>query len=202
LEVVQCLADKCPDALLIKNIDGYLPVHLAAQRASLVVVQYLADMCPDALLVKDSSGRHPLPVAVAYKVLEAFQCLTNKQPNALLVKDGDGRLLLHIAAAQHASLAMFQCLADKCPDACSPRTQMGGFHCTLLHSTHRWRWSNALQTSAPVQCLADKCPDALLAKNKEGFLPLHIASQHSCLDVVHLLVVNFPLALLFKTSKG
>jgi hypothetical protein len=52
LEVVQCLVDSCPDALLAKQIGGWLPLHIAAEHAPLEVVHFLAVKCPTALLLK------------------------------------------------------------------------------------------------------------------------------------------------------
>jgi ankyrin repeat protein len=116
LEVVQCLLEKCQEALLAKSKHGQLPLHLAAERASLGVVQCLADSCPDSLLVKDKKGVLPLHLAAEQGSLAVVECLANKCPDALLCKTNDGRLPLHIAS-RGASLEVVQCLANKCPDA-------------------------------------------------------------------------------------
>jgi ankyrin repeat protein len=223
LEVVQCLVDKRPDALLHR----WRPLYIAVEYASPDVVQCLVDLCPDALLVKGKKGRPPLHYAAQKKAsLEVVQCLVDKCPDALHVKENIGLLPMHIAAryaslevvkfladknpdallvkekngslplhlaAQHASLEVVQCLAVKCPNALLVQEKMGWLP---LHFSARFA---ALEV---VQCLADSCQEALLIKTNDGRLPLHLAVQHTSVAVVQYLADKCPNALLVEEKVG
>ena len=71
--VVQCLADLRPEALLVRDENGLMPLHVAAMYySSIERVRCLAEKIPEALLIKtNDDGWLPLHLAVHAK---ARQC--------------------------------------------------------------------------------------------------------------------------------
>jgi ankyrin repeat protein len=171
--VVQILIDARPQALLERNGNGYTPAHAAARLDSYAdVVRCLVQACPDALWERSHDGELPLHVAVRYgSRLDAVQCLARGCPRALLAAEtGTGYLPVH-CAARYGRVPAGRYLATACPEALEV-TDRGG--CLPVHV--------AAHHGPPemVQILADLCPRGLLvAREGDGWLPLHVAAQQS-----------------------
>ena len=63
VEVVEYLAKSCPQALQVKDENGFTPLHVAASCRTLNAVQLLTTACRRALEEKAADGSTPLHLA-------------------------------------------------------------------------------------------------------------------------------------------
>ena len=79
-DVIKCLVEAFPGALLVKDDDGNTPLHIAVRFASVEVVQLLVKKCPDALFEKDKSDGLPLHVAMRRHRWRSLKALWTRAP--------------------------------------------------------------------------------------------------------------------------
>jgi ankyrin repeat protein len=202
---IRCLAELRPASLAVADLEGSLPVHVAARYGtSADAVRFLAAMRPDTLLVQDNDGRLPLHVAMQGEPqFDIIQGLVEVGPDALLGRNEGGRLALHAAVHHGAPLPVIELLAEACPPSLREGDNDGylPLHVASGKLEVRWGyiWSSrptldrlelvALET---VRLLATACRS----------LPLHVAVRHAKLDVVRFLASAHPEALLAKAKDG
>lgn len=156
LAMLRFLEKLWPESLLEGDDDGKTPLHLAAGGrplqtggGTLTVVRGLVEMCPDALGVMDHHGRFPLNDALAHKEGEV---------------DDMGKML-PVQLDEVTSVVQF--LVERYPQALRVADPEGN-----------WPLHVAARRGLPLPVLrlmAGLEPVALRAKNKAGWLPVHLA---------------------------
>jgi ankyrin repeat protein len=137
-EVAECLVDKCPESVRVRDNDGQLPLHVAARYVGLDEVIILAERWGAALLEKDHAGRLPLHHAVQYEApLRVVRYLVDEGPLALQKRTADGYLPLHWAVRWKAPAEVAQILVDKYRGALSERTDDGLLPLHVAAQRHR-----------------------------------------------------------------
>ena len=181
LSVVQEIAERRPELLLVPNAWGDLPIHLAVDAKDhpeqLALVRYLAEQCPASLLVATNDG----------------------EPDDRCWESDGGKLPIHAAASAEGprQLDVARYLAQACPEALGARTTHG--HLPV---------ERALQVGAPVavvRVLFRHLPGTVSEEAKLGLLYFAIAAPRSFRYNRHLenvlFLVTLPGSLRAKRSR-
>jgi len=154
LELISYLCKARPQALLIKDQEGNLPLHYAALCGSPSSLHWLLEADVDACRVANTRERFPLHLIAArcfdtksthFISLSDVERAIQAFPQALLAVDRFGRTPLHLAANLHHSV---------------------GAKGKSRPPPHRWQL---------LQKLIDHASEALLMKDKAGKTPLQCA---------------------------
>ena len=96
------LIKAAPRALMIQNLEGDTPLHLAVSCPSVPLdcISMLLSTCPEACSLQDCNGGTPLHAAIANNasddaILKILECA----PNITTVVDNEGLLPLHYVGA-------------------------------------------------------------------------------------------------------
>jgi hypothetical protein len=181
LSVVQEIAERRPELLLVPSVWGDLPIHLAVDAKDhpeqLELVRHLAEQCPASLLVATNDG----------------------EPDDLQWQSDGGKLPIHAAASAEGprQLDVARYLAQACPEALGARTTHG--HLPV---------ERALQVGAPVavvRVLFRHLPGTVSEEAKLGLLHFAIAAPRSLRYNRHLenvlFLVTLPGSLRAKRSR-
>jgi len=133
LEVLKLLVEAWPDALLVQDQNGFLPLHYVCRNGkmtsnteglqpSLETIKLLVEPRPECLQIQTKLGMLPLHWACFDLITstDVICYLVESYPKAAFVQDKKGRLPLHLACAQTRSdppLAAIQCLVQAWPES-------------------------------------------------------------------------------------
>jgi hypothetical protein len=102
LEMVTILLSAFPDALIIPDENGCLPIHIAAARSPVHVLQLIAEKSLDKISALTKNGLSVVHMAVRGLKLENLRYIFSIQPNLILVEDSKGGLAIsHLIAGIH-----------------------------------------------------------------------------------------------------
>jgi ankyrin repeat protein len=182
----------------IKNVDDFLPLHLALyERAPLQLIELLIDAYPQALKERDPKGLLPIMIGARDPtvLLTVIRTLTKCHVKGIQEKDPQGDLPVHLTIRHHLPKESSLELLDHYPESLNVPDQQGN---NLLHMALRFSAHDEL-----VEELVRRNPSALLQKNKLGDLPLHRACLfHASYAILSLLVSKYPQTLFERDAQG
>ena len=121
-ECILLLLESSKEALLMEDLDGNLPLHIAAAlhpQADVLVTAFLT-LRPETALRQNAKAQTPLhSLCTREKVpIQLLRRMISTAPNAAGMKDRMGRLPIHHACLQHqAELDVLECLLRAYPRA-------------------------------------------------------------------------------------
>jgi ankyrin repeat protein len=200
------IANEWPQALRERGAGGFLPLHAAVSCSSpnLELVRALVAAGPGAaLLDRARGGSLPLHLAMLHRgSADAVRLLIAAGPQALRERNSSGSLPLHLAA-EFSTRAVVECVSDAWPGALREADGLGGLP---LHRAAESRigsegWSPDVppERLGVAQLLARRYRPALRAKDKNGWLPLHVACRYGSPAVAGILAREWPRALRRRT---
>jgi ankyrin repeat protein len=207
-DVVHCLVGAYPEALLVRDNDGLIPLHhhvAPCRTPTSYILKYLVDQCRESVKARDPKGRLPIHLIGEQAYLDSFQHLVDVWPESLQVQDDDGYVPLHniVMNSWHAP-DIVKYYLEIFPQAAQVKAKDGSF--PLLSALQgNLSWLNRSYSyddlepiggvPAPVRLLVETWPDALEEKSKGGMLPLQFAAVLDApLDVLLYLATTYPQA--------
>ncbi|RYH26009.1 ankyrin repeat domain-containing protein [archaeon] len=196
-EELETVINQCPNGLREKDVNGKLPLHIAAElNVSKDLIILLIGKYSHALMAADNNGMLPIHhLAKVCTELNVYQEVVNHYPECFKMKDQDGWLPIHHAARDNQEVLVIQYLV---------RLYAGGLCIRTLHSSlplHCAAHNNT--SSAAVKYLISQYPEALREPGKQGMLPLHYAARsNTSMEVICILTNAYPAAVLAKDSAG
>ena len=121
VDVILLLMEASREAVLIQDVDGNLPIHLASALHPEAdrLVPALLELHPATALVRNSKGQTPLHCLCTlhhhHLPIKVLKDLIAVGPRATTLKDRMGRLPLHHACLQQADLSIMECLVRAHP---------------------------------------------------------------------------------------
>lgn len=203
--VIKKLLSTYPDAALVRNAQGLVPVRLALSRAAPAeTIDELLTMQPMCASVADPDGSFLLHFAATCKPrVTTWLRVLKAHPRAASRRDCNGFLPVHLALAHELPLTHISPLLEAFPDGAVTPDQKGQ---TLLHfaadlgspanviakiieyntratstvdhvgnTPLHYACSSSKATEEVVSMLLHHRPDAATRKNNAGFSPLHLA---------------------------
>lgn len=154
VESILLLLDSSKEALVMQDVDGNLPIHLAAAlhpEASRLIIAFLA-LRPDTALRRNKKAQTPLHSLCTRSgndiSVETLQLVIKAAPNAAGWKDRMGRLPIHHACLHQANLVALECLLRAFPRGVNAFDHSGLNPYGIVR--RRWKWE---ATDARVQLL-------------------------------------------------
>ena len=106
LEIVQLLHDIWPEAIQLRDDDGYLPIHYLCcnkkldETNSLDILRFMLEVDPNLPREVDGNGWLPLLSAVDNKSTAFCKMLIDAYPESLRIELNAGSLLIHVACVK------------------------------------------------------------------------------------------------------
>jgi ankyrin repeat protein len=202
LPLVQFIVEKYPAGLQHRSNDGLLPIHKAVQAAQPVgeqVVPYLVQQWPDSVLEETNDGRTVLHCAVVGRGGPALVDLLVVDNEWLLrARATDSSLALHYAAAFYQDLATVRRLIDLMhPEAIRSIMRDGR---TPLHVVAHHR--NGDSAVALARILIERGPPLVRSQTTQGRIPLHCAADEGPLELIEILLGEWPDSISFVDDGG
>jgi hypothetical protein len=142
--VIEEILTICPDAAMIKNGYGSLPLHVIAQRNTKIdaatkesLIKRLVSAYPGAMTQQGGVGmRTPLHIIFTdYISPRLTAALIRQGPQACFMKDRKGYLPAHVACSRHCSPEKLQMLLEVNPTSLFDRTNDGDTLLSLATKT-------------------------------------------------------------------
>jgi len=211
-EVIQLLLNAWPEALMIGDESGCLPVHCICcnsglgDSTSLDLLHLLIDDDATSLRIVDDYGFIPLHYAVFFNQSTDFcKELTGLYPQSVWAESSDGDLPIHFAAGG-GRVDIVRHLLKVCPESVHVTNNKGYLP---IHMIARFpRISEAITPEGYVEVLElllEYDPNAAsVAESEKLSLPLHLAcaAYSKYLPVVKLLFDQYPKAIWAKDEDG
>lgn len=182
----------------IKNIDGFLPLHLCIYaRGYRQLIELLIDAYPPALKEPDPKGLLPIHIASRDEtvLVDIIDMMVRCYPASIEVEDPIGDLPAHASIRNHLPTETTLCFLDHYPKAIDIPDKQGNM---LLHMAIRFQGQLKL-----IEELSRRRPDAVRVKNHAGDLPMHRACLfNASLDVLRLLIAAYPEAIFERDAQG
>jgi ankyrin repeat protein len=175
-EVIRGVATKWPHMLRHPSDSGQLPHHTMI--LPIEETRVLVQLHPEALRCKDRRGDLPLHCVMGVSIKHpVFRYLAEQYPQSLQEPSGDGILPVHrladCAGTPAQRIDTIQSCVRLWPGALEAADASSGR--TLLS----WAADSGRQCSEVVSYLAEAGPRALHIRDREGWLPLHVALAQS-----------------------
>ena len=151
-EAILVLLESSQEALVMQDVDGNLPIHLAAALhpdAEQLIAAFVK-LRPDAALRRNYKAQTALHCLCTRRDLSVpqLQHLLRAAPNTAAWKDRMGRLPIHHACLHQANLGVLQCLLKAHPKSVNAFDYSGLSPYGIVR--RRWKWE---ATDARVQLL-------------------------------------------------
>jgi ankyrin repeat protein len=205
LAIMHRLYHLYPGAVMVEDVVGRIPLHLACQSA-LEVVKFLVENYPDGVQSIAQSGLLPLHYALQRRVaapLEVIQVLIEAYPDAVNVTDTDGKLPLHTACTYGPTLEIIQLLLDRFVGDEQHHNGLSIADNRGQLPIHWYARSPNVRVEA-ARYLLELYPGGIHAADTVGCLPLHYAcdSNPPRLEIIRLLVEANFYSVLQKDQRG
>jgi ankyrin repeat protein len=196
METARRVVEAWPEALQVRDENGYLPLHLAHD---FDLIRYLIETWPESIQEADGEGITVLHRAVAIGAeLAHVRFLVERCLELVQSRDTHGRISLHCISAR-TKLDVVQYLVSLRRQSLSELDSDGY---VPLHSAVSHDYAH----NQIVAFLVDRAPNSVRVRAKDGSLPLHLASQHiqddDDFDAIRRVVAAWPQALGESTDKG
>jgi hypothetical protein len=182
LDIIQYLVTQHPESIFSRK-NGRLPLHTAcANLASIDLVEYVYRCYPEAIQMPDFN-EHKLPLHLAVtqtgaSSLAVVQFLIEKYPDGLKTPDYELRETKKNSRGYHVHKADYTARVARKNHW---RTDCGlPFHlaCCGYHQHQPPNQAAASSSALPIlRALYKGYPNAIITKNKNGFLPIHVAAK-------------------------
>jgi ankyrin repeat protein len=206
LPAVEFLVGLCPELLQVRNANGQLPLHSAAQEGARVgVLQFLAAQYPQALNEHDYQGYLPVHhLFGADACLERIRLFVNfDQPyNARETHPQGGRLTVHNAVRHKCPIDVIDYFYEMCPGSIQGTDDSG--RCALYHHFDVVDGDVVDYGSDDVlEFLLEQWTDPVSPLDNNGNTVLHHAVQGwATLAAVERLVQRWPGAVWTRNDQG
>lgn len=206
--LVWFLAHEWPHHLKRRDVNGLLPLHLAARFGSenLGLFRALVDGMPDTITDLHPDGDFPLHLAIKSGAPKSVvKLLVEAEPQVLRERNASGSLPLHVAA-EFMTDDEVKVLSEAYPRALWEQDNHGRLP---LHRAVNTEYEPPGRTCQPidwnhrfnvVEFLVNRYRPALRRHDKDGFLPLHLACQNGKTAVIELLAREHPGAVRCRTK--
>lgn len=203
LENVQTLMDIFPAASEAEDKKGWLPLHWCAFNCSSVeVFDLVYHTYPKAIYRPTLKGQLPFQLSLCNHRLDMINAVYDANRDALEGMDYRGNSAAH-DAAKSLNAEGIKRLIELSPNSILLKNFRGEFplHLVFQHipDSPRLRWRQ-LET---VRALLDSGPEVTSMMDKDGNLPLHLATYYNTsIDVIDALYQVYPSAAIVKDSDG
>lgn len=192
-----------PKALIHRDNMGALPIHHASAHDNLAALEIIYSAYKEGINEIDAMGRLPIHVAATYDAVDAVKFLLSKSSEGAYTmvhrppSDIGGGLPLHIACANHASIAVITALLAE-NFASAKRTDENGD--LPLHLLLR---CGEVVDPVVVKTLLSCFAGALSRTDMFGDLPLAIAIKYQCRSpVINSVLMQYPEAASVLNGEG
>ena len=208
LEIVQLLHNTLPEALQLRDDDGYLPIHYLSGNEylddtnSIDILRFMLDIDPNLPReVEDDRGRLPIHVAVMDKSSAFCKELIDAYPESLRIESRDGgELPIHLACFygnRDDTADTIQYLLELDPELVNPEDSDGSLP---IHYAAEYGRTKL------IELLLKFDPDAASYEVNNGShrLPLHLAcgAYNPNLSTIQALYDAYPDALFAGDEDG
>ena len=170
-DIVRYLVENSNCDVNVKDNTGYTPLHYAAREGHIDIVRWLVENSNCDVNVKDSTGYTLLHHAAHKGHTDIVRYLVENNNCDVNVKDNSGYTPLHHAARErHIDIVRWLVENSNCDVDVNVKDNTG---CTPLHHAAR---EGHMDT---VKCLAEHTADIVMATDKYGATPFHLACQHN-----------------------
>jgi ankyrin repeat protein len=175
LEEITLLVQTYPNAVRVRDAEGFLPLHWACYHGAVAsVLQVLVAAWPESVRETISYGRLPLHLACRQNAtLDRVQVLVPKYPAALEQASTQGMLPLHYACRDGAPLEVIRFLVDQAPMTLSEANANGSLP---IHFACK---DGKKCNPDIIQFLVERWPACLREPGKRGLLPIHLLCRGS-----------------------
>lgn len=196
-EKVRLVVNTCPEAVRVRDQEGFLPLHWACYHgAGLDILKLLLGAWPESVKENISQGRLPLHLACRQSAsLDRIRFLVDKYPGALDAPTSQGMLPLHYACRDAAPLDVVQHLVDQGPMTISEQTNNNAalpIHLACKHG----------KSPEVIRFLAERWPGCLREPNSEGLLPIHFLCKVGSTVSVEWMIAQDPYLLEMTDAEG
>ena len=179
-EKIQCLleCDRCDPN--ITNKQGYTPLHTATEHNQLDSVRKLLNSTKCNPNIQDIHGNTALHLSMHQKSATGIEHFLMCDKVNINIKNKKGNTPLHVSCIIE-NIEYIQKLTQQ--PTCDLSIQDGNGD-TALHIAAYSKWNSAEKIQCLLEC--DRCDPNIT--NKQGYTPLHTATEHNQLDSVRKLL--------------
>lgn len=201
MEVVRCLYNFYPRMANAKDNDGDLPLHYAARYSeSAEMMLFLLQANPAATKVRGEGNLVPLQHALYNedpdKKGDIVKLLLDADPSAASIVNADGDTVFHIAINQECNISLLSQLLRAFPEGVRVQNDIG--HLALHAACLTKEIPRSVDT---VRLLLDAYPEGVRVPCAYGHLPAHIAAESSNVEVLRLILAQYPEAALHRSTE-
>jgi ankyrin repeat protein len=195
VNIIQWLAKKYPDLLMITDEKKNTIAHVAASYGRVNIIDYLAknDQTQCLLSAQDENGNTIAHIAAGFHrsqspfiralalsqvSVEMIKLFEELNPALITTKNEKGQTILH-TAVQYGRNEIIEYLAEKYPDLLTITDKKGQ---TILHTAAQHPYNLA------TDLLLEKCPDLLTAKDAKDQTIAHIAAEKGDIVMIQYLL--------------
>jgi len=175
VEILRSMVDTDPNLVRVREIDGYLPIHLAIDEMSNEFCIVLIDAYPESVRIEsfDRLLIHEVCSSSRDDAVQTIQYLLQLYPEGINARDhSKGWLPIHHASDQgRADIIGF--LLKHYPDGASKKTSHEDDQQLPLHI------ASCGDSLEAVQVLFDAYPEALNIRDSQGRNPLDVAREEN-----------------------
>jgi ankyrin repeat protein len=192
-----------PKALIHRDNMGALPIHHASAHDNLAALEIIYSAYKEGISDVDAMGRLPIHVAATYDAVDAVKFLLSKSPEGAYTMvhrpptDSGGGLALHVACANHASIAVITALLAENFASAKRADENGDLPLHLLLRC------GEVVDPVVVKTLLSCFAASLSRTDSYGDLPLAIAIKYQCRSpVVNTVLLQYPEAASVLNGEG
>ena len=197
-EQVSLILKTCPEAVRVRDKEGFLPLHWACYHgAPLEVLRLMVETWPES--VRDTISQDRLPLHLACRAnasVDRIQFLVSKYEGSLEKPTTQGMLSLHYACRDNAPLGVIEFMVDQAPLTLHQPTQSGLYpiHLSCKHG----------KNTDAVKFLVKQWPGCLRepTNNKDKLLPAHYLCRTGSFAPLHWMIQQDPQLLEFADGEG
>ena len=192
-----------PKALIHRDNMGALPIHHASAHDNLAALEIIYSAYKEGISEVDAMGRLPIHVASTYDAVDAVKFLLSKSAEGAYTMvhrppaDSGGGLPLHVACANHASIAVITALLAENFASAKRADENGDLPLHLLLRC------GEVVDPVVVKTLLSCFAGSLSRTDSFGDLPLAIAIKYQCRSpVVNAILMQYPEAASALNGEG
>lgn len=192
-----------PKALIHRDNMGALPIHHASAHDNLAALEIIYSAYKEGINELDSMGRLPIHVAATYDAVDAVKFLLSKSPDGSYTMvhrpptESGGGLPLHIACANHASIAVITALLAENFSSAKKTDENGDLPLHLLLRC------GEVVDPVVVKTLLSCFAGSLSRTDMFGDLPLSIGIKYQCRSpVINAVLMQNPEAASSLNGEG
>jgi hypothetical protein len=192
-----------PKALIHRDNMGALPIHHASAHDNLAALEIIYSAYKEGIGEVDAMGRLPIHVAATYDAVDAVKFLLSKSSEGAYTMihrppaDSGGGLPLHVACANHASIAVITALLAENFSSAKRADENGDLPIHLLLRC------GEVVDPVIVKTLLSCFAESLSRTDSFGDLPLSIAIKYQCRSpVITSILMQYPEAAHALNGEG